>query len=71
MLKVVAFDTGQVKQTDVVDAPNRGSPPAFEKVAYLTKDTAWLDLAHIVLASGKVCACHSTLALGQKVERRS
>ena len=69
--EVVAFDTGQVKQTDVVDAPNRGGPPAFQKIAYLSKYTTWLDLAHIILASSKIRTSHPALALAQKIQSRS
>ena len=68
VLEVVAFDPGQVQQAHIVDAPNRSSSPALEKITDFAKNATWLNLAHIILTAGEVSTCDSALAFREEVE---
>lgn len=68
MLEAITFDSWQVENRRVVDAPHCGRPSALEQIAYLSEDSTCSDLTYVVFAASKVCTCDSALTLAEEVK---
>ena len=65
----IPFDSWQVQNGAVIDAPNCSGPSTLEQVGDLTENPSRFNLANVVFPPSEIGTGHPALALGEEVER--
>ena len=66
----IPFDSWQVQNGAVIDAPNCSSPSALEQVSDFSKNSARPYLANVVFPTGEIGTSHPALTFGKEIESR-